>query len=177
MKLNEPSIDNSFRRNIRGGIEQLQFKELTDLLLPIVLNTCSDRWFWSLEGSGEFSVASIRRLIDDQRLLTVDSKTLWIKSVPLKVNILAWKIKLEALPTRFNISRRGIEIDSILCPLCDCGVESARHIFFSCCLVRQIARKVCSWWNIAYSDVNSFIEWTNWMASLRLQSKVKMMIQ
>ncbi|GKC85135.1 hypothetical protein Tco_1140852 [Tanacetum coccineum] len=106
MKLNEPSIDNSFRRNIRGGIEQLQFKELTDLLLPIVLNTCSDRWFWSLEGSGEFSVASIRRLIDDQRLLTVDSKTLWIKSVPLKVNILAWKIKLEALPTRFNISRR-----------------------------------------------------------------------
>ncbi|GJZ74865.1 hypothetical protein Tco_0639330 [Tanacetum coccineum] len=57
-------------------------------------------------GSGEFSVASIRRFIDDQRLLTVDSKTLWIKSVPIKVNILAWKIKLEALPTRFNISRR-----------------------------------------------------------------------
>ncbi|GJZ78647.1 hypothetical protein Tco_0643484 [Tanacetum coccineum] len=49
------------------------------------------------QGSGEFSVASIRRFIDDQRLLTVDSKTLWIKSVPIKVNILAWKIKLEAL--------------------------------------------------------------------------------
>ncbi|GJU50043.1 hypothetical protein Tco_1219598 [Tanacetum coccineum] len=53
------------------------------------------------KGSGEFSVASIRRFIDDQRLLTVDSKTLWIKSVPIKVNILAWKIKLEALPTRY----------------------------------------------------------------------------
>ncbi|GJX61597.1 RNA-directed DNA polymerase, eukaryota [Tanacetum coccineum] len=106
MKLNEPSLDNNFRRSIRGGIEQSQFKELTDLLIPIVLNPCPDRWFWSLEGSGEFSVASIRRFIDDQRLLTVDSKTLWIKSVPIKVNILAWKIKLEALPTRFNISRR-----------------------------------------------------------------------
>ncbi|GKD59479.1 phospholipase-like protein, partial [Tanacetum coccineum] len=91
---------------IQGGIEQSQFKKLTDLLIPIVLNPCPDRWFWSLEGSGEFSVASIRRFIDDQRLLTVDSKTLWIKSVPIKVNILAWKIKLEALPTRFNISRR-----------------------------------------------------------------------
>ncbi|GJV31290.1 hypothetical protein Tco_1391690 [Tanacetum coccineum] len=106
MKLNEPSLDNNFRRSIRGGIEQSQFKELTDLLIPIVLNPCPDRWFWSLEGSGEFSVASIRRFIDDQRLLTMDSKTLWIKSVPIKVNILAWKIKLEALPTRFNISRR-----------------------------------------------------------------------
>ncbi|GKC39245.1 hypothetical protein Tco_1051629 [Tanacetum coccineum] len=57
-----------------------------------------NRWFWSLEGSGEFSVASIQRFIDDQLLLTMDSKTLWIKSVPIKVNILAWKIKLEALP-------------------------------------------------------------------------------
>ncbi|GJZ73117.1 RNA-directed DNA polymerase, eukaryota [Tanacetum coccineum] len=110
-----------------------QFKELTDLLIPIVLNPCPDRWFWSLEGSGEFSVASIRRFIDDQRLLTMDSKTLWIKSVPIKVNILAWKIKLEALPTRFNISRRVLEIDSILCPLCDRAVESTRHIFISSC--------------------------------------------
>ncbi|GJZ99854.1 hypothetical protein Tco_0672405 [Tanacetum coccineum] len=84
----------------------VDYPKVTDLLIPIVLNPCPDRWFWSLEGSGEFSVASIRRFIDDQRLLTVDSKTLWIKSVPIKVNILAWKIKLEALPTRFNISRR-----------------------------------------------------------------------
>ncbi|GJR27317.1 ankyrin repeat-containing protein ITN1-like protein [Tanacetum coccineum] len=114
-----------------GGIEQSQFKELTDLLIPIVLNPCPDKRFQVFRvDRGVFSVASIRRFIDDQRLLTMDSKTLWIKSVPIKVNILAWKIKLEALPTRFNISRRGIEIDSILCPICDRGVESTEHIFF-----------------------------------------------
>ncbi|GJX92711.1 RNA-directed DNA polymerase, eukaryota, reverse transcriptase zinc-binding domain protein [Tanacetum coccineum] len=90
----------------RRGIGSLQFRCFGNLVIHEVLNPCPDRWFWSLEGSGEFSVASIRRFIDDQRLLTVDSKTLWIKSVPIKVNILAWKIKLEALPTRFNISRR-----------------------------------------------------------------------
>ncbi|GJZ32586.1 hypothetical protein Tco_0578022 [Tanacetum coccineum] len=37
----------------------------------------------------------------DKRLSTVDSKTLWIKSVPIKVNILTWKIKIDGLPTRF----------------------------------------------------------------------------
>ncbi|GKA67612.1 RNA-directed DNA polymerase, eukaryota [Tanacetum coccineum] len=113
----------------------------------------------------------------DKRLSTVDSKTLWIKSVPIKVNILTWKIKIDGLPTRFNISRRGIEIDSIICPLCDVGVESARHVFFSCCLVRQIARKVCSWWEVEYANVNSFIEWKNWLDSLRLRHKVKRMFQ
>ncbi|GJY62334.1 RNA-directed DNA polymerase, eukaryota [Tanacetum coccineum] len=66
--LMSPALIKNFRRSIRGGIEQSQFKKLTDLLIPIVLNPCPDRWFWSLEGSGEFSVASIRRFIDDQRL-------------------------------------------------------------------------------------------------------------
>ncbi|GJR53414.1 RNA-directed DNA polymerase, eukaryota, partial [Tanacetum coccineum] len=176
-KLNDPGLDNSFRRRFRGGVEQLQFKELSDMMLTVNLIPCSDRWNWSLEGSGDFSVASIRKLIDDKRLSTVDSKTLWIKSVPIKVNILAWKIKIDGLPTRFNISRRGIEIDSIICPLCDVGVESARHVFFSCCLVRQIARKVCSWWEVEYANVNSFIEWSNWLDSLRLRHKVKRMFQ
>nr|GEU31128.1 nucleotide-binding alpha-beta plait domain-containing protein [Tanacetum cinerariifolium] len=49
--------------------------------------------------------------------IRVDTRTLWIKCVPIKVNVLAWKIKIEALPTRFNISHRGIDIDSILCPI------------------------------------------------------------
>nr|GEZ52760.1 glucose-methanol-choline oxidoreductase, FAD/NAD(P)-binding domain protein [Tanacetum cinerariifolium] len=75
------------------------------------------RWVWSLEGSGEFSVASIRKIIDDNRLSIVDTRTIWIKYVPIKVNVLSWKIKIEALPTRFNISRRCIDIDSILCPI------------------------------------------------------------
>ncbi|GJX17455.1 RNA-directed DNA polymerase, eukaryota [Tanacetum coccineum] len=135
------------------------------------------RWVWSLEGSGEFSVASIQKIIDDNRLSTMDTKTLWNKCVPIKVNILAWKIKIEALPTRFNISRKGIDIDSILCPICECGVESARHVFFSCSFVRQIVRKVCSWWDIMHIDVNSYVEWVNWMNSLRLKSKSKLMIE
>ncbi|GJW27542.1 RNA-directed DNA polymerase, eukaryota [Tanacetum coccineum] len=77
---------------------------------------------------GKFSVASIRRFIDDQRLLTVDSKTLWIKSVPIKVNILAWKIKLEALPTRFNISRR-VSIFVILDSAKEYGVSNFSKLF------------------------------------------------
>nr|GEU50873.1 TMV resistance protein N-like [Tanacetum cinerariifolium] len=130
-----------------------------------------------VEGSREFSVASIWNIIDDNRLLTVDTRTLWIKYVPIKVNVLAWKIKIEAFPTRFNISRRGINIDSILCNISECGFDSVRHVFFSCSLVRQIVRKVCSWWDVMYIDVNSYVEWFNWMNPLRLKSKSKLTIE
>ncbi|GKC62082.1 hypothetical protein Tco_1089680 [Tanacetum coccineum] len=89
-----------------GGIECIQFNEMLVLMRDVSLTPISDRWIWSLEGSGDFSVASTRKAIDDKRLPVVNSKTRWIKSVPIKVNVHAWKVKLDALPTRFNISRR-----------------------------------------------------------------------
>nr|GFB76890.1 RNA-directed DNA polymerase, eukaryota, reverse transcriptase zinc-binding domain protein [Tanacetum cinerariifolium] len=51
-------LENSLRRSIRG-VEQVQFNELTDVLQSVSLMPYSDGWVWSLEGSGEFSVASI----------------------------------------------------------------------------------------------------------------------
>ncbi|GJX59691.1 RNA-directed DNA polymerase, eukaryota, reverse transcriptase zinc-binding domain protein [Tanacetum coccineum] len=48
-------------------------------------------WYWTLDGSGEFSVASARKVIDDNRFLEVSTQTRWIKAVPIKVNIHAWK--------------------------------------------------------------------------------------
>nr|GFB68458.1 hypothetical protein [Tanacetum cinerariifolium] len=66
------------------------------LILPNML----DRWCWSLSGSGVFSLASVRNLIDDQFLQEIASKTRWIKAVPKKVNILAWRVKLDNLRTR-----------------------------------------------------------------------------
>nr|GEX24857.1 RNA-directed DNA polymerase, eukaryota [Tanacetum cinerariifolium] len=73
----------------QGGVEQVQFNELSDMLQSVSLMPYSDRWVWSLEGSGEFSVASIWKIIDDNRLSIVDTRTLWIKYVPIKVNVLA----------------------------------------------------------------------------------------
>ncbi|GJY42151.1 RNA-directed DNA polymerase, eukaryota [Tanacetum coccineum] len=132
---------------------------------------------WNLESSGDFSVSSIRKVIDEKRFPSVCSKTRWVKYVAIKVNVLAWKIKIDALPTRFNISRRGIDIHSILCPVCDGGVESSKHLFFRCYLSKQIARKVSLWWNVAYVDVNSYAEWYSWIVSLRIAAKSKLMLE
>ncbi|GJT59199.1 hypothetical protein Tco_1002732 [Tanacetum coccineum] len=52
------------------------------------------------------------RLFDELRLPNLGMETRWIKCVPIKINVLAWKIWRDALPTRFNISRRGfIEVN------------------------------------------------------------------
>ncbi|GKB43819.1 RNA-directed DNA polymerase, eukaryota [Tanacetum coccineum] len=38
--------------------------------------------------------------------------------------------RTDALPTRFNISRRGIDIQDMSCPICDNAIESTDHLFF-----------------------------------------------
>ncbi|GKD82626.1 RNA-directed DNA polymerase, eukaryota [Tanacetum coccineum] len=172
-KMNASSLDNSFRRKTRSGIEEMQLNSLAEISRMTTLVSCEDRYVWTLESDGVFSVASIRKEIDGNRFQDVSLPTRWVKSVPIKVNIIAWKVKSNALPTRFNISRRGMDIDSIVCPICNAGVESTNHIFFQCVVVRQIMRKISSWWNIDYSDVNSYEEWRVWLVSIRIQSKLK----
>ncbi|GJR01949.1 hypothetical protein Tco_0524933 [Tanacetum coccineum] len=117
-KLSQNSLAFTFRREPRGGVEQDQFDSLKATVEGTSLVNIKDRWIWSLQSSGDFIVASIRKLIDEFTLSEVSSSTRWIKAVPIKVNVLAWNIKLDNLPTRLNISRRGMDIDSILCPTC-----------------------------------------------------------
>ncbi|GJR59837.1 RNA-directed DNA polymerase, eukaryota [Tanacetum coccineum] len=163
----------SLRRHPRDGVEMEQFRALSIVIEGVLLHDMVDRWKWTLEGSGEFSVASARKFIDDSRLIGSPQKTRWIKMVPIKVNILAWKIQFDLLPTRLNLSRRGIEIQNICCPVCNKEVESMNHLFFACSLARDIYRKIALWWELTYSEFHSYEEWLAWFCSLRISLKHK----
>lgn len=61
-KLSHLSLDLSFCRDPRCGVEQDQFIALMEKVEGISLVNMRDRWVWSLEGSGEFSIASVREV-------------------------------------------------------------------------------------------------------------------
>nr|GEU74621.1 RNA-directed DNA polymerase, eukaryota, reverse transcriptase zinc-binding domain protein [Tanacetum cinerariifolium] len=92
--------------NCKEGVEQEQLGVLSEVVSSINLVPMADRWVWNLENSGEFSVSSIRKKTDERRFPKVGDTTRWVKFVPIKVNILAWKIRNDGLPIRFNISHR-----------------------------------------------------------------------
>ncbi|GKE46109.1 RNA-directed DNA polymerase, eukaryota, reverse transcriptase zinc-binding domain protein, partial [Tanacetum coccineum] len=46
------------------------------------------------------------------------------------------------IPTRTNLDRRGIDLDSVRCPLCDEDLESEDHIFVSCEIASGIWKDV-----------------------------------
>ncbi|GJS96280.1 RNA-directed DNA polymerase, eukaryota, reverse transcriptase zinc-binding domain protein [Tanacetum coccineum] len=77
--------------------KKVQFLEFLAYMESVDFVDMRDRWVWSLEGSGEFLVASVRRPIDERWLPEVSIKTLWINVMPIKVNVHAWKVKLDCL--------------------------------------------------------------------------------
>nr|GEV72324.1 RNA-directed DNA polymerase, eukaryota, reverse transcriptase zinc-binding domain protein [Tanacetum cinerariifolium] len=176
-KMAHSSLASSLRRNPSGGIEQVQMANLISNLEGFTLPNMHDRWRWSLSGDGEFSIASVRNLIDDRTLAEVGAKTRWIKYVLNKVNILAWRIKLNNLPSRLNLSRRGLDLDTIFCPSCNLAVESSNHIFFSCPMVKDLYKFLARWWDVSMTMFFSYDEWWNWFSNLRVPSKLKLIFE
>nr|GFA24865.1 RNA-directed DNA polymerase, eukaryota, reverse transcriptase zinc-binding domain protein [Tanacetum cinerariifolium] len=171
-KLSHGGLDQSLRRKPKGGAEQVQLELLQDLMHGCMLSNSNDRWSWSLDGGGDFTVSSVRKAIDNRILPKGSTKTRWIKEVPIKINIHAWKVKNDCLPTRFNMSRRGMDIDSILCPMCNSMAESSMHLFFSCNFIRDIMLKINRWWEVDHREIDSYDKWLEWLASIRLPMKV-----
>ncbi|PWA89933.1 Endonuclease/exonuclease/phosphatase [Artemisia annua] len=121
----------------RGGLEEEQHDILRSRIVHVILPNMSDRCTWTLEASSEFTVKSTRNLIDDMILPKVEVPTRWVKVIPINVNVHARRVCLDKLPSRLNLSIRGVDIPLILCPLCYSAVESTSHIFFSCPLARN----------------------------------------
>nr|GEV14604.1 RNA-directed DNA polymerase, eukaryota [Tanacetum cinerariifolium] len=132
LSFGDTSFSASFRRPPRSGIEEEQFTLLSLTLSTVLLPNSNDRWHWSLDSSGNFSVKSAKVFIDDAFLPKAASSTRWVNYIPIKINIFAWKVSLDKLPTRLNLSLRGLDIPSILCPICNICVESMSHLLFSC---------------------------------------------
>nr|GEW30494.1 RNA-directed DNA polymerase, eukaryota, reverse transcriptase zinc-binding domain protein [Tanacetum cinerariifolium] len=102
-----------------------------------------DRWFWDLNGDGVFRVKDVRILLDEAFLPKIEVPNRWIKSIPIKVNVFAWKLFVDRFPTRSNLARRNVLIPSLACLLCDHALEDSSHLFFGCFMAKDVQKLIC----------------------------------
>ncbi|GJY48407.1 retrovirus-related pol polyprotein from transposon TNT 1-94, partial [Tanacetum coccineum] len=166
-------LDTSFRRSVRGGVEQQEFSDLSSFLNSVVLSTSNDRWYFSLSSSGEFSVKDTRLAIDDLVLPSHSEPTRWVKLIPIKINVFMWRARRGCLPTRYNLVQKGVILESTSCPVCFSDEEDVHHLLFRCSLSQEVLHRVCRWWEIDFQLWRSFSEWDEWFSSIRLPGSVK----
>ncbi|GJZ51537.1 RNA-directed DNA polymerase, eukaryota [Tanacetum coccineum] len=142
-----------------------------------LLESLRRNFFNGVQGD-ERKISMRVKLVEDEFFLPKEEvATRWIKSIPIKVNVFAWKLHLDRLPTRLNLVNGGVHVLSTLCPICGVAHEDASHIFFSCEVAMDVSRLICRWWNIFWTHVGSYSEWLSWLKSLRLGSKIKGLLE
>ncbi|GKB34242.1 reverse transcriptase domain, reverse transcriptase zinc-binding domain protein [Tanacetum coccineum] len=107
-KMAHVNLSSSFRRSPRGGAEHSQMEDLLVRLERVELGVSQEDG-GVLYGSVSSVFPSIRKALDDIRLPNVSTQTRWIKEVPIKINVHAWKLHLHANVARFD---RNVEVKS-----------------------------------------------------------------
>ncbi|GJR41225.1 RNA-directed DNA polymerase, eukaryota, reverse transcriptase zinc-binding domain protein [Tanacetum coccineum] len=93
-----------------------------------------DNWRWNLDTTGCFSVNKLSKIIDTLILNPSNGELVfrWNCWVPRKVNVLGWRITRDRLSHLSNLSNRGLDVPSILCPICEDEIEDLSHVLVNC---------------------------------------------
>ncbi|GKB85929.1 putative RNA-directed DNA polymerase [Tanacetum coccineum] len=148
----------NWSREVLGGRNTEALNLLLAEIGNVEVGSGEDSWQWGLHSDGSFSVGVTRKHIDDIILPSMITSTGWNK-----VNIFIWRLLLDRLPRRLNLSYRGLEIPSILCPVCNVSMESTDHIFFSCDTAANVWHKIRNWSDVSLLHLYSNSDWIEWL--------------
>ncbi|XP_071688723.1 uncharacterized protein [Rutidosis leptorrhynchoides] len=119
-----------------------------------------DSWRWNGSNNGLFTTKSPTSLIDSKTIRAGPNakETLRNNVVPKKVEIFIWRARRERIPARVELDKRGVDLHSVRCPLCDDDIESVVHSLLSCEKVNEVWSKVFKWWGLNGVSNYSFDE-------------------
>ncbi|XP_071740813.1 uncharacterized protein [Rutidosis leptorrhynchoides] len=63
-----------------------------------------------------------------------------------KIEMFVWRATQKLLPVRIELDKRGIDLDTVRCPLCDDDIETVEHSLLFCNNSMDIWNRVFSWW-------------------------------
>ncbi|XP_071715063.1 uncharacterized protein [Rutidosis leptorrhynchoides] len=123
-----------------------------------------DSWSWKLDSSGVFTTKRLSRLLDEVTISANNNsqnETLKNYLVLKKVEILILirRVLKRRVPVRTELDKRGIDLDSVRCPLRDDDVETIEHAFIFCRHSMDLWEKIYKWWgfnsisNLSLSEV------------------------
>ncbi|GKB97761.1 reverse transcriptase domain, reverse transcriptase zinc-binding domain protein [Tanacetum coccineum] len=149
-------------RNISSGPNVSHLYTLQNILSTITFNDSEDVWTWSVGGS-TFTVKSARYRIDQGFLPDHGHVTRWNNLIPKKINIFIWRALRDRLPSRWNLSRKGIEMNSLNCPICDAGIDCIFHTLWICSLASLVWIRVFNWLDLPPPSISNLMGLFTWI--------------
>ncbi|XP_071689152.1 uncharacterized protein [Rutidosis leptorrhynchoides] len=130
-----------------------------------LLSNGSSTWQWKLDNSGGYNSRLVSLKIDE-RIIGRPGKlhdTMRNNYIPQKMGIFVWRALRDRIPVRVELDKRGIDVDTILCPMCNDFVETVEHTLITCKLAKDVWQAIYNWWESTppnSSDLSDFFSGT-----------------
>ncbi|XP_071731845.1 uncharacterized protein [Rutidosis leptorrhynchoides] len=94
----------------------------------------------------------------DEMLLqnsSLGSETHRINLLPQKLEVFIWRAHRNRLPVRVELDKKGIDLDSVRCPVCDDVLETLDHVLLNCNFAQDVWIRLYRWWGLSFpSGIN-----------------------
>ncbi|GJW18812.1 RNA-directed DNA polymerase, eukaryota, reverse transcriptase zinc-binding domain protein [Tanacetum coccineum] len=168
-----PTAARTIQRTLRSQEENVELCELQDLLFNLNLSMEQDAWEFTPDLLRCFSVKSMRKTISNTLNNTTIQSTKWNKLLPSKVNIMSWRVCNQRLPTRANLNKHGIDLDSVLCLICNSDIATESHVFVTCSIARNIWKAIYAWWHLSDTPTTILEDLVSLSDRVPLENKFK----
>ncbi|XP_071731784.1 uncharacterized protein [Rutidosis leptorrhynchoides] len=68
--------------------------------------------------------------------------------IPQKIGIFIWRVVKGRIAVKTELEKRGIVLDTLLCPMCNNVPESIDHAILSCKTAQEVWEGIHKWWKI-----------------------------
>ena len=76
-----------------------------------------------------------------------------------------------------NLDKKGIDVDSLLYPICNEDVETVNHLFFSCDMAKDLWSLLARWWELDIPFCLNISDWFSWLDSLSIPLKARVFLE
>ncbi|KAK2640843.1 hypothetical protein Ddye_022606 [Dipteronia dyeriana] len=125
------------------------------------MDSIFDSLIWVFDSSGEFSVKSFRKCMEDRNAQGGSVfKEVWLNICPPKIELFVWQLLHGRVLVREVLSRFGIQVCTNLeCPFCQSNEESVDHLFLHCKWTWGLWQKCINWWGLSYYAASTLLDW------------------
>lgn len=142
-----------WRRTLRQW-EQEEESELVKILEESNPSNLQDKIFWSCNRGDYVTSEGYNKLChlnETDGMISNHWNWIWKSKIPPKIKVFLWKINHRIIPTKFFLSRRGLNLNSLACSWCNHIPEHIEHLFWECPLATTLWAILFQW-----TGINSF---------------------
>ncbi|KAL4590231.1 hypothetical protein LXL04_003157 [Taraxacum kok-saghyz] len=152
----------NWTREPSRGCTRDNLEELEKMTESVNLTNEKDEWIITDAPNQTYTVSWFKNHIQQKESSQSSFRNIWSTWLPKRNNILAWRILRGRMPVKLNLSNMGVDLNDVLCPICQDHTEDINHVFLKFHWAESLWTQMSQWWNMplpTFDAIHNIFDW------------------